>query len=463
MAQHGPRLAAGRYDLSPTLEALAQALEGGGTSARALTEECLARIEDPGGEGSRAFIAADGEAALAAAEAMDGLRRVGAAPSRYAGIPVAVKDLFDIRGQITRAGSVVLDDKPAATADAPAVARVRGAGFVLIGRTNMTEFAYSGLGMNPHYGTPRAPWRREEGRVPGGSSSGSAIAVVDGMAHAGLGSDTGGSCRIPAAFTGLVGMKPTARRVPLAGALPLSPSLDSIGPIARSVACCTTLDAIMAAEPPWALPEMSVSGLRLLVPTTVTLDGMDETVAAAFEAALGRLSDGGARIVRGAVPEFAEVGTINATGGFTASESYAWHRRLLAERRERYDPRVAVRIGRGEGMSAADYLDIVGLRASLIARASARLAAYDALVMPTVPVVPPRIADLDADEEAYGRTNLLVLRNSTLINMVDGCAISLPIHEPGEAPVGLTIACAGGQDGRMLAVASAVERLLRGA
>ena len=222
----------------PTLATLAADLDSGRTTSRKLVEECLARIADPAGEGPRAFIHVDREAALTAADAMDRLRKVNAVPSRFAGIPISIKDLFDIKGQVTRAGSRALDDSPAAEHDAASVARLRQAGFVLIGRTNMTEFAYSGIGINPHFGTPKGGWNRAVGHVPGGSSSGAAVSVLDGMAHGALGTDTGGSCRIPAAYNGIVGYKPTQRRVPLDGSVPLSFSLDSIGPLARSVACC---------------------------------------------------------------------------------------------------------------------------------------------------------------------------------------------------------------------------------
>ena len=372
-----------------TLEACAARLEAGRTSARALTEACLARIEDEGGEGARTFVHVDRAAALAVADAMDALRRAGAAPSRFAGIPISVKDLFDVRGQVTRAGSTVLADAPPAREDAVAVARLRRLGFVLIGRTNMTEFAYSGLGLNPHYGTPRNPWRRADGHAPGGSSSGAAVSVADGMAHAGLGSDTGGSCRIPAAFTGLVGYKPTACRVPLTGTLPLSTSLDSIGSIAHSVACCAIIDASMAGDRVRPLPERRLDTLRLAVPTDVALDDLDAGVANAFAAALGRLERAGVRVEHVPFPEFAEVAALNGKGGFAAAESFAWHRRLLGARRSDYDPRVAARIARGAEQSAADYLDLLSGRRSLVARASARGAAYDGLLMPTVAITPP--------------------------------------------------------------------------
>ena len=445
---------------TPTLATLADDLDSGRTSARKLVDECLARIADTAGEGARAFIHVDAEAAIEAAEAMDRLRQVKAAPSPFAGIPVSIKDLFDINGQVTRAGSRALDGSAPAEADASAVARLRRAGFIVIGRTNMTEFAYSGIGINPHFGTPKGAWQRSVGHVPGGSSSGAAVSVVDRMAHGALGTDTGGSCRIPAAFNGIVGFKPTQRRVPLDGGVPLSFTLDSFGPLARTVGCCAVLDAVLANEPVKPLQPRSIKGMRLAVPTTVALDELEEAVARTFERALETLSRQGALIERIAVPEFLDVGVMNTKGGFAAAESYAWHRYLIASRGNVYDPRVAMRIRRGEAISAADYIDLLEMRKSLIARSTVRLAPYDALVLPTTANTPPRIADL-ADDKAFTAANLLALRNCTLINMIDGCAISLPCHREGEVPVGLMLAAAGGSDRRIFELAAAMEAVIR--
>src|SRR6202045_661497 len=376
----------------PTLASLADDLESGRTSARKLVDECLARIADPSGEGARTFIHVDAEAAIEAAEAMDRLREVKAAPSPDAGIPVSIKDLFDIKGQVTRAGSRALEDSAPAERDATVVARLRRAGFVVIGRTNMTEFAYSGIGINPHFGTPKGAWRRDVGHVPGGSSSGAAVSVVDGMAHGALGTDTGGSCRIPAAFNGIVGFKPTQRRVPLDGGVPLSFSLDSFGPLARTVGCCAVLDAVLADEPVIPLQPRPIRGMRLAVPTTIVLDELEDAVARTFERTLETLISQGALIERIAVPEFHDVAQMNAKGGFAAAESYAWHRYLIASKGDIYDPRVASRIMRGETQSAADYVDLLGARRSLIARIAVRLAPYDAVILPTNANTPPRIA-----------------------------------------------------------------------
>jgi len=443
-----------------TLAALADDLANGRTNARKLVEECLARIADPAGEGQRAFIHVDRQAALEAADAMDALRKANAAPSPFAGIPVSVKDLFDIRGQVTRAGSRALEDSAPAEADAPVVARLRRAGFIVIGRTNMTEFAYSGIGINPHYGTPKSAWNRSVGHVPGGSSSGAAVSIADGMAYGALGTDTGGSCRIPAAYNGIVGYKPTQRRVPLDGGVPLSFTLDSFGPLANSTECCAILDAVLANEPVTPLRPRPIRGMRLAVPTTVALDDLDEAVAKTFERTLQALSKAGALIERIEAPELLDVGIMNSKGGFSAAESFAWHRFLITSKGNVYDPRVSTRIMRGEAISGADYIDLLNARKSLIERIAIRLAPYDALVMPTTANTPPRIADL-ADDKAFTTQNLRSLRNCVLINMIDGCAISLPAHREGEVPVGFMLAATGGSDRRIFELAAGMEGTIR--
>ncbi len=446
---------------APTLASLASDLAAGRTTSRKLVEDCLAKIADPKGEGQRVYMHVDKDAALAAADAMDALRKANAAPSRFAGIPISIKDLFDIKGQVTRAGSRALDDSAPAEQDAPTVARLRAAGFILIGRTNMVEFAYSGIGTNPHYGTPKGAWKREVGHVPGGSSSGAGVSVLDGMAHAALGTDTGGSCRIPAAFNGIVGYKPTQRRVPLDGAVPLSFTLDSIGPLARSVACCAAMDAVLAGEPDFELTPRAIKGMRLAIPTTIAMDELDPVVTEVFERTIKLLAEKGALIERIEVPAFNDIPLMSSKGGFTAAESFAWHRELLTAKGDVYDPRVSVRIARGEAMTAADYIDLLPMRRSLIARVEATIAPYDALVMPTCAIAPPSIAEMD-DDKVFAKKNLMALRNCTLINMIDGCAISLPISRRDEAPVGLMLAAAGGSDRRIFELAAGMEDAIRG-
>jgi aspartyl-tRNA(Asn)/glutamyl-tRNA(Gln) amidotransferase subunit A len=442
-----------------TIEQHAQALADGTTTSRALVEDSLARIADPAGEGARAFIKVHAEAARAMADAMDILRRAGRAPSRHAGIPIGVKDLCDIAGEPTPAGSRALADAAPAAMNAPVVQRMLDAGFIPVGRTNMTEFAFSGLGINPHYGTPLSPWDRASGRIPGGSSSGTAVAVADGMVVAGLGTDTGGSCRIPAAFCGVVGYKPTARRVPITGVLPLATSLDSIGPLAPSVACCAVIDAILADQAPTLPAPASLAGLRLAVPDNFGLDGMDANVSAAFERALSTLANAGARIVHARFPTFDAIPAVNAKGGFASSEAYAWHRALLEEKGALYDPRIRPRIERGAKQSAADYLDLLAARRRLIADFDAATRDYDALLLPTTPIVPPRLTELEEERE-YNRLNMLILRNTAVGNFLDRCAISLPCHRPDEPPVGLMLMGETMGDARLFAIASAVETAL---
>ncbi len=442
-----------------TLMELAEALDAGRTTSRALTEGCLAAIADPAGEGARTFIAVRAEAALAQADASDALRRTGHAPGPFAGIPVSVKDLFDIAGQITAAGSRVLANAPPATAHAPVVARLLGAGFVLVGRTNMTEFAFSGIGINPHYGTPANPWDRVSRRIPGGSSSGAAVSVADGMAFAGLGTDTGGSCRVPAALCGIVGYKPTARRVPTAGAVPLSCSLDSVGPLANTVRCCAAVDAVLANEPVRPVPSIPVAGLRLAVPDAIACDDLDETVAASFQRALATLSAAGVRIETVAFPALGRIRLANAAGGIAPAEAFAWHRSLMAGHVAEYDPRVLSRIEMGRSMTAADYIDLLAARIAIGQEMDAATARFDALVMPTCPLVPPPIDSL-ADDAAFSRANMLMLRNPSIGNFLDRCAISLPCHAPGDAPVGLMLMGETMGDARLFAVAASVEEAL---
>jgi aspartyl-tRNA(Asn)/glutamyl-tRNA(Gln) amidotransferase subunit A len=441
----------------PTIADLVSALAKGRTS-RYLVEDCLTQIADPNGEGSRTFLKVHADQARAAADFHDRSRRNGAA-APFAGIPVSIKDLFDVAGDVTTAGSVALRDASPAARDAVTVTRVKAAGFIPIGRTNMTEFAFSGLGINPHFGTPLNAYERTSRRIPGGSSSGAAVSVTDGMAFAALGTDTGGSCRIPAALCGLVGFKPTAARVPQGGVLPLSSSLDSVGTIAASVACCAALDAVLAGADSFDLPDVPLAGLRLAVPQTLVLDGIDVGVGRAFGRAMGTLSNAGVRIVDIPLRELSELQQINAKGGFGAAESYAFHRPLIAAKRDLYDPRVLSRILRGSEQNAADYIDLARARADFIRRVRAILAPYDALLMPAVPVVAPRLRDLET-EDAYRDVNLLMLRNPTVANFLDGCSISIPCHDPGDAPVGLMLIGQANADARLLAIAAAIESLV---
>jgi aspartyl-tRNA(Asn)/glutamyl-tRNA(Gln) amidotransferase subunit A len=428
-------------------------------SHEALIERVLAAAARPAA--AQVFTALFAAEARAAAHAADMRQAQGSQGllGALAGLPVSVKGLFDVAGQRTLAGSTLLRDAPLATQDAMAVARLRAAGAALLGHTNMTEFAFSGVGMNPHYGTPVNPADATVQRIPGGSSSGAAVSVALGLAVAGLGSDTGGSIRIPAALCGLVGFKNTARRTPAAGAFPLSFTLDTVCALTRSVGDCITVDGLLSGAPLPVLPR-GVAGLRLALPQTLVLDALEPAVARAFERALSVLSGAGARVVSMALTEFDEIARINQPGGFSAVEAWATHRLALNTRRAEFDPRVASRMAPGEGISAADYIAMQQARADWINRVSARLSDVDATICPTVPLVAPAMQPLIESDEAFFAANRLLLRNTFTTNFLDGCAFSLPCHAPGELPVGLMLAAPGGHDAALAAVALAVESAL---
>ena len=433
-------------------------MAAGGESHQAQIARVLAGAAAPAA--AHVYTAVFAAEALAAARAADARRAQGVAPLALDGLPVSVKDLYDIAGRTTLAGSVLRQGAPAAARDAEAVARLKAAGAAVVGLTNMSEFAFSGVGINPHCGTPVNPADAAVARIPGGSSSGAAVSVALGLAFAGLGSDTGGSIRIPAALCGLVGFKNTQSRTPLAGAFPLSFTLDTVCAMARRVADCLRVDAVLAGAP-LAVAAREARGLRLALPQTVMLDALDAGVGRAFERALSKLSQAGAQIVPLPLAELAEIAQLNAPGGFSAVEAWATHREAMRTQRERFDPRVAQRIALGEGVSAADYIVMCQRRRDWILRVQQRLAGFDALICPTVPVVAPPIADLQASDEAFFKANGLLLRNTFAINFLDGCAFTLPCHAAGELPVGLMLAAPAGHDAALAGVALAVEALLQ--
>ena len=428
----------------------------------ALLQELIARAREPAA--AAVFTTRLDDEALAAARHADArLAQVLSRPP-LAGLPVTVKDLYDIAGRTTLAGSVLREGRPAATQDAVAVARLKQAGAAITGLTNMSEFAFSGVGTNPHHGTPRNPCDGAVARIPGGSSSGAAVSVALGLAVAGLGSDTGGSIRIPAALCGLVGFKNTQRRTPLQGAFPLSHTLDTVCALARSVADCVLVDGVLAGAPLDLVPR-SLAGARLALPQTLMLDALQPEVARAFERTLTRLSAAGAQISTVPLHELAEVAQINAPAGLSPIEAWATHRADMQTQRGRFDPRVAARVALGEGVSAADYITLLQRRQDWIARMQARLHGFDALIAPTVPIVAPAIAELQASsdgDQAFFKANGLLLRNTFAINFLDGCAFTLPCQAPGELPVGLMLAAPGGHDAALAGLALAVEAALQG-
>jgi aspartyl-tRNA(Asn)/glutamyl-tRNA(Gln) amidotransferase subunit A len=439
-----------------TIVAAREALARGETSSAALTEACLRRIADPAGQGSRAFLKVYDDAALACAHASDTRARAGQSLGALDGIPISIKDLFDVAGEPTTAGSIVLRQAAPAMDDAPVVKRLRAAGAVILGKTNMTEFAYSALGTNPHYGTPLAPYDRGQGRVPGGSSAGAAVSVADGMALGTIGTDTGGSTRIPAAFCGITGFKPTRGRVPKLGSFPLSSSFDSIGPMAWDVADCRLLDAVLSGEASVARP-LDPRALRFGVATGLPLEGLDDAVATAYEAALARLRDAGASLVPVEGLDWTEALATAAEGRITACECLARHGALFSQRHA-YDPHIARRIETAEGFPATAYLKAKAKLERLRALAGPTFSRFDAIVLPTVACVPPRLADVES-ADGFAVANLRSMRNTFLVNLFDGCAISLPIGSRDGPPVGLMLAAGPGSDAALFDVAACVERL----
>lgn len=393
----------------------------------------------------------------------DAARANGLPLPPLAGLAVSVKDLFDVQGQVTTAGSKVLRQSSPAVADAAAVARLRNAGAALIGRSNMTEFAFSGVGINPHYGTPaNVAMARLGGKspcIPGGSTSGGAVSVAGGTALAALGSDTAGSIRIPAALQGLVGFKNTASLTPTAGALPLSTTLDTVCAITRSVRDAVLLHEVLAARKV-NLAGRPLRATRFAVARSVMLDGLEPAVASAFSAAIDTLSKAGAHLEDLPLTELSELGEMQAKGNFSAAEAWSWHRELLTRHEPDYDRRVVKRLRVGETMSAADYIDLHRKRRDWIGRMHSALRGFDAVLSPTVPILAPPIAQLEANDDAFFRTNALLLRNTIVANLLDGCAITLPCHAPGTAPVGLMLWAPGLHDDHLLDTALAVEAAL---
>lgn len=431
-------------------------------SACSFLDESLAAAHSAAA--AQAFLHLDIGAARQAAQQADAAVAAGRDPGALAGLAVSVKDLFDVQHQVTTAGSKALSGNPPALHDAPAVARMRAAGAALIGRTQMTEFAFSGVGINPHHGTPaNVPMARlgAAGRIPGGSSSGAAVSVACGAAFAALGSDTGGSIRIPAALQGLVGFKNTQRLTPTAGTVPLSPSLDTACAITRSVRDAVLLHEVLAARTVRLL-RRPLPDWRLAVASRTLTDDLEPHVAQCFERALQTLAHAGASVTEIALPELQDMGALLVKGGLAAAESWAWHQPLLASHAAEYDPRVLARIRRGAEIDVAGYRELQAARSRWIATMGRALAPFDAVLSPTVPVTAPPIADLAHDDAEFFRVNALLLRNPAVVNQLDGCALSLPCHRPGEAPVGLMLWSVGGRDEALLDLAGAVEPLVGG-
>ncbi|MGA8965697.1 MAG: amidase [Pseudolabrys sp.] len=426
-------------------------------SARERLEAALDRIDDPKGEGARACLTVYREQAKAAADAADARAHAGISLGPLDGTIVSIKDLFDVAGEATRVGSKIFaEEAKPAVADAPVVRRLRAGGAIIVAKTNMSEFAYTGIGANPHFGTPGNPADRK--RVPGGSSSGAAVAAADGMCEIAIGTDTGGSCRIPGALCGVVGYKPSRQRIPTDGAFPLSYSIDSIGPIARSVEACAKADAVMAAENFETLNAVRLAGLRVGVVQGAPLENLDETVAKRFPDAIARLRQAGAQIYEEKLSLLGDMAQVNSKGGVQPAEAFTVHRDLLSRRADAIDPNVRVRLERARNISAADYIDMVRERTRLIRSMDTALADLDVLALPTTPIVAPTMAEVAAADD-FARKNAMLLRNTVIVNFFDLCAISLPMPREGGLPTGLMLVARNGNDHRLFGIAAAVERL----
>ena len=424
------------------------------TSAKQRVAHALQGVTTPAAQ--HVFTQLYADAALASAEQCDAAHKAGRELGRLHGVCITLKDNVDVAGETTLAGGVVCADEAPAHHDAPVVQRLRKAGAVVLGKTNMSEFAFSGVGINPHHGTPANPADPANARVPGGSSSGAAVSVALGLAQVGIGTDTGGSIRIPAALCGLVGYKSTQARIPRTGVMELSRTLDTVGSITRSVRACLTVDAVLSQQalPTEALP---IKGLRFAVPQTLMMDDVDAVVAHAFERTLHRLAEAGAQVVEIPFTAFGDIASLSLPGGFSPIEGYAAHHARLARGADRIDPRVVARMMLGKDVSAQDYLELHNRRNAWIAAAHDTLHGFDALLCPTVPMVAPLIEPLRHDDEAFFKVNRLLLRNPSAINYMDGCSWSLPCQEPGALPVGLMLSSVAGQDAHLAQVALAVE------
>lgn len=441
-----------------SLVSLSKMLAAGEVTSRQLVEECLENAGDPSTR--IAFTALHETRARTDSDKIDAMRRGGAAVPPFAGIPISVKDLFDEAGEVTTAGSRILAEAAPATRDASAIARLKAAGFIVVGRTNLSEFTYNALGLNRDYGDPLSPFERDGERVAGGSSSGCAVSVAEGAACVSLASDTGASIRIPAAFCGLVGFASTPHRLPKDGVFPLSPSLDTIGPLGRTVSCCAIFDDILSGSAGADVEMRPSSSIRLGLPGGLMLNNLDREVSRAYSMALTRLAEAGFDLSDVCMPEIEEVDRVNADrGGLVGFEAFSLHRERIALHRERYDPRILKRLETSASLTEEDYAKLLRERAALKQVAKKSMQGLSALLLPTVPIIAPLRNTLH-DIAQFQRVNSLVLQNTVFSNFLDLCAVSIPCHEVGGAPVGLMLVGSQSDDRKLLTVAVAVERIV---
>lgn len=445
-----------------TVQDLARDLRDGSRDPVDLVAEVFDRIDRHGD--AALFIRTLRPRAEAEARAARERLRAGNPASLVDGVPLAWKDLFDLKGSVTTAGSAVLRDAAPASADAALVNAAARAGMVSVGAVNMTEFAYSGIGLNPHYGTPRNPRDPKVARSPGGSSSGSGAVVAAGIVPVSIGTDTGGSIRIPAAFNGVVGYKTSTGHYPMQGVFPLSRSLDTLGPLAQTVADCVLTDAALRGLSAPSVTAAPVAALDFVVSDTFFQDDLDPAVAANFDATLSRLSAAGARVRTIAMPDLREVAALMGRyGPLTSAEAMDVHKeRLSGPEVDRIDPRVVRRIRMAETMSAVDLIRLTEGRRMWIKKINAQLG-NAILIAPTTPSVAMPIAPLEADVEVFFHHNFRTLRNTAIGNFLDWCGMSIPNGQDSDGmPTGFMMCAPHGQDSAVLAAGLAIEPLVRG-
>ena len=445
-----------------TLRQLADHLANGDLSAESYVDQCVRKARAASG----VFVSID-EAVIAQAAQVDLDRQSRQRVPVLAGIPITLKDLFDVKGQKTLAGSKMLRNRVTpVTQDGEVVAALRKAGLLFLGRTTMSEFAFSGMGLNPHHDRLTSVWDRQTGRLPGGSSSGSAVSVAEGIVPATMGSDTAGSCRIPATFNGIVGVKPSFGRLSLKGVFPLSPTSDAPGPLAADVDSCFILDQVItgAVGPTQSLPKIDrpdPSDLRLLVPQSIVLEELDDTVGKAFYRTLDWLEQAGVTLVKREMPAIDGCVEMFAHRAIVLYEAWQYHRQWLVDYEDEYDPFVRRRIKTGQQITEVEQQTRYAEKAKLVQDFHQQFSATDthAVIYPTVSCIAPAVSETQ-DPDKIAAVNLRCLRNTATANYFDGCSLTLPCHIPGQTPVGLMVSSLHGEDLRLYQTAEAIESVL---
>jgi aspartyl-tRNA(Asn)/glutamyl-tRNA(Gln) amidotransferase subunit A len=446
-----------------TASSMAEGLAAGKHDPVDLAQDVFDRLEVHGDD--YIYIETLHDRAIAEAQASRIRQRAGLRASPLDGVPIAWKDLFDIAGRVTTAGSTILKSNAPASTDAQVVSTAARAGMITTGLVNMTEMAYSGIGLNPHYGTPRnvhAPSGQR--RSPGGSSSGSGVVVSAGIVPISMGSDTGGSIRIPASFNGVVGYKPSASRYPMEGVFPLSPSLDTIGPLAHSVEDCALFDAVLRGQSTSASRPANVNMLDFIIPETVLLDGLSSAVAANFDATIKRLEAAGARTRQIALPHLQEILDLMTHHGFLAGAEALTihHSRVHSDAAAMMDARVVRRLLQASTMSAVDLVILQNARTRLMAQ-TAEIIGNAIILCPTTATTAMEIGPLEDDQEIFFQHNGLTLRNTSLGNFLDWCGVSIPNGADHDGmPTGVLLSACSGNDTTLLSAALGTEDIIRG-